>query len=108
VAVARLLVQRPELIMADEPTASVDPRSAGIVLAALERLAAAGATLLLATHDLSIARRHRRVLALQRGRVAFSGSSDELVADVVERVYAADPEAAQAPASRPLSLRGCQ
>ncbi|MDP8975493.1 MAG: ATP-binding cassette domain-containing protein [Actinomycetota bacterium] len=106
VAVARLLVQRPELIMADEPTASVDQRSAGIVLAALERLAAAGATLLIATHDLAIARRHHRILALQRGRVAFSGSSHELVADVVERVYAADFEAHD-PDGRALLRRGC-
>lgn len=73
VAVARLLMQRPALIMADEPTASVDPRSAGVVLDALERLATAGATLLLATHDLSIARRQHRILALQHGRLAFAG-----------------------------------
>jgi phosphonate transport system ATP-binding protein len=106
VAVARLLVQRPELIMADEPTASVDHRSAAIVLAALERLAAAGATLLTATHDVSIARRHHRIVALQHGRVAFSGSSDQLVAEVVETVYSADPETSPGAESSLLG-RGC-
>ncbi|MDQ3573998.1 MAG: ATP-binding cassette domain-containing protein [Actinomycetota bacterium] len=108
VAVARLLVQRPELIMADEPTASVDPRSAGIVLGALERLAAAGATLVLATHDLSIARRHHRVLALHRGRLAFTGPPEELVPEVVERVYAAEIPAGPALGGHPVRSRGCR
>ncbi len=107
VAVARLLMQRPALIMADEPTASVDPRSAGVVLDALERLATAGATLLLATHDLSIARRQHRILALQHGRLAFAGGPEELAADVVERVYAADPASAPEAGGRPLSW-GCR
>jgi phosphonate transport system ATP-binding protein len=91
VAVARLLVQRPELVMADEPTASVDPRSARIVLAALDRLAAGGSTLLLATHDLQIARRHDRIVALHAGRTAFAGTPADLHAEDVERVYGADP-----------------
>ncbi len=106
VAVARLLVQRPELVMADEPTASVDPRSAGIVLAALDRLAAEGSTLLLATHDLHIARRHDRILALQHGRVAFAGTPAQLGAEDVERVYAADPAHSGGDGHR-LAARGC-
>jgi len=107
VAVARLLMQRPALILADEPTASVDPRSAGIVLDALERLATAGATLLLATHDLSIARRQQRILALHHGRLAFSGETAELTAEVVEQVYAADSGTGPAAESRPLAW-GCR
>lgn len=107
VAVARLLMQRPALILADEPTASVDPRSAGIVLDALERLATAGATLLLATHDLSIARRQHRILALQDGRLAFSGGPEELTGEVVEHVYAAAPGTGSAAESRPLAW-GCR
>jgi len=107
VAVARLLMQRPALIMADEPTASVDPRSAGIVLDALERLATAGATLLLATHDLSIARRQQRILALQDGRLAFTGAREQLNDDVVERIYAAEPGIGRAAESRPLAW-GCR
>lgn len=107
VAVARLLVQRPELVMADEPTASVDPRSAQVVLSALERLAGEGATLMLATHDLAVARRNHRILALHQGRVAFTGSSAQLVDDVVERVYAADPTVAMAPERRPVRAWGC-
>ena len=108
VAVARLLVQSPELIVADEPTASVDPRSAGIVLAALERLAGSGSTLLLATHDLQIAQRHDRVVALQHGRVAFTGSPGQLRPNVVRRVYASAPDGVQATESPPLRSRGCR
>jgi phosphonate transport system ATP-binding protein len=91
VAVARLLVQRPAVVLADEPTASVDPRSAQVVLDALQRLAAGGATLLLATHDLQVARRADRLVALRQGRVTFTGPADELASDLVERVYAPGP-----------------
>ncbi len=88
VAVARLLVQRPALILADEPTASVDPRSAGVVLAALERLAASGSTLLLATHDVEVARRHDRVVGLKQGRVVFDASPARLGPEAVKGLYA--------------------
>lgn len=97
VAVARLLVQQPAVVVADEPTASVDPRSAQVVLDALQRLAAAGATLLLATHDLQVARRADRLVALREGRVIFTGAADALASDLVERVYA--PGSALGPAS---------
>lgn len=106
VAVARLLVQRPELIVADEPTASVDVRSAGIILGALHHLAAGGATLLVATHDLAVARRQHRVLALQEGRLAFAGSSEELAGDVLEHVYGLGP-ARPGPGDRLVPAQTC-
>jgi phosphonate transport system ATP-binding protein len=105
VAVARLLVQRPELIMADEPTASVDPRSAGIVLDALEGLAQAGATLLVATHNLAMARRQHMVVGLHQGRLAFTGTSEELVGDAVEQLYGAEAEPTDA-RRRPVTAGG--
>ena len=108
VAVARLLVQRPQLVMADEPTASVDVRSAGIVLAALQRLAESGSTVVVATHDLQIARRHDRVVALQRGSVAFRGGPDDLGPDVVERIYAADPMARPEAGAGAPAWEGCR
>jgi len=95
VAVCRLLVQRPLLILADEPTASVDARSATLVLESLERLAAAnGSTLLLATHDVDVARRADRVVALAHGRVVYDGTADELTDDVVQQTYARARQAA--------------
>jgi putative ABC transport system ATP-binding protein len=70
VAIARALVHRPRLIVADEPTGSLDPENARAVL---ELLLAAqrgtGATLILVTHDGSIAARLPRAVTLRDGRL---------------------------------------
>lgn len=51
VAVARVLVQRPKLVLADEPTASLDPESAAQICEGLEHLRTSGAGVVVATHD---------------------------------------------------------
>ena len=57
VAIARALVNRPALLLADEPTGAVDGRTGAAVAEILRGLAGAGQTLLLVTHDLALARR---------------------------------------------------
>jgi putative ABC transport system ATP-binding protein len=70
VAVARALVHRPALVVADEPTGNLDSASGQLVLEALDELRRGeGATLLLATHDLSIAARAERVIELRDGHL---------------------------------------
>ncbi|MBE3598378.1 MAG: ABC transporter ATP-binding protein [Limnochordaceae bacterium] len=65
VAVARALANRPELVLADEPTANLDRRSAGAVLRVLrDAVAAEGATLIMATHDPRIIESAQEVLYL--------------------------------------------
>jgi phosphonate transport system ATP-binding protein len=71
VAIARMLMQRPRLILADEPTASLDPLAAAEVCRLLAR-AAAGATLITVVHNPSlIPLLAERVLGLKAGRLAF-------------------------------------
>src|SRR5437588_4461177 len=69
-ALARALAHDPQLLLADEPTANLDRRNAEIVLQLLERRCRAGATVIVATHDLELARtRPYRVLELRRGQL---------------------------------------
>jgi len=92
VAVARVLAQRPEAVLADEPTASLDrPRGREVV----GSLAAAGgpATTLLATlHDVDLAlEAFPRVVALLGGRIVFDGPAPDVPEEIRERAGARAP-----------------
>jgi ABC-type lipoprotein export system ATPase subunit len=68
VAVARALVAEPEVVLADEPTGSLDPDAAETVMRAFADAARAGTPVVLVTHDLDLARRYAtRVLRCERG-----------------------------------------
>jgi len=70
VAIARALVKRPKLVIADEPTASLDSATADQVLALMrERGHAEGAAFVIATHDARLTQRCDRTLALRDGRI---------------------------------------
>ena len=70
VAVARALAPRPQLILADEPTGSLDAYSADFILDLLETVNGNGATVVVATHDrMLMAARPHRILALDAGRL---------------------------------------
>ncbi len=73
VAVARALVNRPAVVLADEPTGSLDSAAAERVVTALEEVCASGAALLLATHDAHLAARAQRTLSMLDGRLVAGG-----------------------------------
>lgn len=66
VAIARLILKNPELILCDEPTGSLDPQNAQIVLNMLLKLNQDGKTIILVTHDPRIADKASRVIKLKR------------------------------------------
>lgn len=67
VAIARAVVNNPKLIFADEPTGNLDSKSGRDILALFERLHAQGVTVLMVTHDPSVAERAHRRLILRDG-----------------------------------------
>lgn len=78
-SVARAVVRAPELVIADEPTGDVDEEAAGRILELFLELNRAGATVLVATHDLSLIRRAQgrskaRTLRLEGGAVVRAGA----------------------------------
>lgn len=74
VAIARALVGRPELLLADEPTGNLDSRTAKEIMELFSALHAQGQTLIVVTHDPSIAACCRRVIRLHDGRVVEDSS----------------------------------
>jgi cell division transport system ATP-binding protein len=69
VAIARAIVNRPQIILADEPTANLDRASANKVLDALRAFHAAGVTCLISTHDEQVLDRAARVIHLDHGQL---------------------------------------
>ena len=70
VAIARALSREPAVLLADEPTGSLDPQSTAEVLSLLDELHQEGRTLLLITHDMRVAQRAKRQLSIRDGRLA--------------------------------------
>ena len=69
VAVARAIINGPRLVLADEPTGSLDSEAAHAVLDALEQVCSSGTALLIVTHDPYVAARCTRRLAMRDGRI---------------------------------------
>jgi putative ABC transport system ATP-binding protein len=76
VAVARALVNKPALLLADEPTGNLDSKTGTEIMALFEDLARQGNTIIIVTHEEEIARHARRILRIRDGLIA----SDEKVA----------------------------
>ncbi|HEY4200434.1 MAG TPA: phosphonate ABC transporter ATP-binding protein [Devosiaceae bacterium] len=96
VAIARAMIQRPNLILADEPIASLDPRNARLVMDALRKINQEDKiTVICNLHTLDAARAYcGRIIGMARGEVVFDGSPEALTPDVIQEIYGADDEAA--------------
>src|SRR5262245_6275922 len=89
VAVARALAQQPAILLADEPVASLDPKTATTVLELIRVIAAEDElTVLMSLHQVGLARRFcDRIVGLATGAIVFEGSADALTASAIERIY---------------------
>ena len=79
-AIARSLVNRPRVLLADEPTGNLDSRNAALVMELLDRLQREyRATLILVTHDVEVARHASRLIHMKDGRILLDGPSESHV-----------------------------
>jgi len=70
VGIARAVVNKPDLLLADEPTGNLDPRLSAEIMDIFEEFNQVGVTVLIATHDATlVARRRRHVITLEHGRL---------------------------------------
>jgi putative ABC transport system ATP-binding protein len=91
VCIARALVNRPSLLLADEPTGNLDEANERIVFDLLQELHAGGQTIVLVTHDLAASKLADRRLTLEHGRLVGSymtpTEAEEAIDEVLERIW---------------------
>ncbi|MEE8332965.1 MAG: phosphonate ABC transporter ATP-binding protein [Alphaproteobacteria bacterium] len=89
VGIARALMQQPDLLLVDEPTASLDPRTGRQIMRLLCELAhERGTPALVNIHDVQLAQTYAdRIIGLGDGRVVFDGKPEALTEDVLTEIY---------------------
>ena len=93
VGIARALMQKPSLILADEPVASLDPATADSIMQYLGEINREGISIICSLHFLTLARRYgNRVLALKEGHKVFEGIPNQIDNIRFKEIYGQDAE----------------
>jgi phosphonate transport system ATP-binding protein len=92
VGIARALIQNPEVLLVDEPTASLDPAASSRIMTLITEVCReSGLAAIINLHDVPLARRFcPRILGLHEGTIVFDGPPAALDEDVLTRVYGED------------------
>jgi phosphonate transport system ATP-binding protein len=89
VGIVRALMQDPELLLVDEPTASLDPKTSRQIMRLIIELAKErGLAAIINIHDVLLAQQFaERIVGLRAGRIVFDGTADALTPEVLTKIY---------------------
>ncbi|MCF6306144.1 MAG: phosphonate ABC transporter ATP-binding protein [Rhodobacteraceae bacterium] len=89
VGICRALIQNPALLLVDEPTASLDPKTSRQIMRLIcELCSERGLAAIINIHDVALAQMFvERVIGLESGKVVFDGGPDELTSEVLTQIY---------------------
>jgi phosphonate transport system ATP-binding protein len=89
VGIARALLQQPEILLVDEPTASLDPKTSRQIMRLIcELCAERNLAAVINIHDVQLAQLFvQRIVGLRAGRLVFDGSPDALTSEVLTKIY---------------------
>jgi len=92
VGIARALEQDPELLLIDEPTASLDPKTSRQIMRLIQEICSErGLPAIINIHDVVLAQAFtQRIIGLRAGEIVFDGPPGELTEDVLTRIYGAE------------------
>jgi putative ABC transport system ATP-binding protein len=106
VAIARAIVNEPKILLADEPTGNLDTRTGRQIMEIFHDLHGQGVTIILVTHEMSVATQARRVIRMRDGLVLDDREVDDAVrADLLTHGGAAPPAEPVAPTAAPRMAR---
>jgi len=104
VAIARAIVNEPKILLADEPTGNLDSRTGKQIMEVFHQLHAEGVTVILVTHEMSVAVQAKRIIRMRDGRIVEDRPMDEAVrADLLQHGGAAQEPGTSVPAVMPVS-----
>ncbi|MBT5264194.1 MAG: phosphonate ABC transporter ATP-binding protein [Rhodospirillaceae bacterium] len=89
VGICRALIQNPELLLVDEPTASLDPKTSRQIMRLINELCAErGLAAIINIHDVMLAQMFsQRIVGLELGAIVYDGPPDQLTPEVLTRIY---------------------
>jgi phosphonate transport system ATP-binding protein len=89
VGIARAVMQEPKLLLADEPTSSLDPKTSVEIMALLAEIARSrGIPVLINMHDVELAKRFAdRIIGMAGGRIVFDGVAEQLTSQELKTIY---------------------
>lgn len=104
VGIARAIIQNPKILLADEPTSSLDPETSNAVMSLLEEISKIEEIpVLINIHEVPLAEKHAdRIIGLHDGELVFDGSPEDLTEEQKDRIYkGTSPDSARTAASTP-------